>query len=258
MIELFLRTETRKENFFETQHDKRDQMASVGQTWDVLHRRAKVLESRLETKIQRYTSLAQKINADFLCDEENPLTEGSEERSLSTEIERDLHELSECIDGMRSCASKDGGALSSSGHQEVLIKRYHEIHFDYSTEFKNTSATVHRKRESMELFQSSKNLHMDEQDSSVAKLLRERSSIQASMKSINDVISQAFETKNALLGQRNTLNGSAGGLNGLAANVPTFNRLIDGIQRKKTRESVIVAVVIGLLLCFALWWVFMR
>lgn len=35
---------------------------------------------------------------------------------------------------MRTC---NGGSLSN--HQEVLIKRYYEIHFDYSTEFKNTS-----------------------------------------------------------------------------------------------------------------------
>ena len=40
----------------------------------------------------------------------------------------------------------------------------------------------------MELFQSSKKLHGDSEDSSVAKLLRERSTIAASMKSINDVI----------------------------------------------------------------------
>jgi hypothetical protein len=77
---------------------------------------------------------------------------------------------------------------TTSNHKDVLIKRYQEIHFDYSSEFKNTSSTVQRKRESMELFQSSKNLHVDEQDSSVAKLLRERSSIAQSMKSINEVI----------------------------------------------------------------------
>ena len=48
---------------------------------------------------------------------------------------------------------------------------------------------MQRKRESMELMQSSKNLHnKDDQDSSVSKLLKEKSSIAASMKSINDVI----------------------------------------------------------------------
>jgi hypothetical protein len=40
---------------------------------------------------------------------------------------------------MRSC---NGGSLSN--HQEVLIKRYYEIHFDYSTEFKNTSVGYSR------------------------------------------------------------------------------------------------------------------
>ena len=187
----------------------------ANQSWDVLHRRAKTLESRLESKVQKYSSLAQKINADFLCDEENPLIESKEEQSLSSEIERDLHELSDCINNMRTVTTA-GGSTPGGNHHEVLIKRYHEIHFDYSTEFKNTSATVNRKRESMELFHSSKNLHMDEQDSSVAKLLRERSSIAASMKSINDVIAQAFDTKSALSSQRSTLASAAGGLSGLA------------------------------------------
>ena len=43
-------------------------------------KKAKQLESRLETKIQRYSVLAQKINADLLCDEENPLMESGDEQ----------------------------------------------------------------------------------------------------------------------------------------------------------------------------------
>jgi ammonia channel protein AmtB len=42
------------------------------------------------------------------------------------------------------------------------------------------------------------------------------------------------------------------------ANVPGFGRLIDGIQRKKSYEQIIIAVVIGVLLCFTIWWVFLR
>jgi hypothetical protein len=51
-------------------------------------------------------------------------------------------------------------------------------------------ATVQRKRESVELMQSSRNRSGggDEQDSSISKLLRENSSIAASMKSINEVL----------------------------------------------------------------------
>ena len=92
-------------------------------------KKAKLLESKLEAKIQKYSSLAQKINADFLCDEENPLIESSDEQELSLDIERDLNELAECITNMRNCSA---GTTTPANHQEVLIKRYHEIHFDYS------------------------------------------------------------------------------------------------------------------------------
>jgi len=40
--------------------------------------------------------------------------------------------------------------------------------------------------------------------------------------------------------------------------VPGFGRLIDGIQRKKFRESLVIAVVVALLICIAIWWVFLR
>lgn len=49
-------------------------------------------------------------------------------------------------------------------------------------------ATVQRKRESMELMQSSRNLHKDDQESSMAKLARENSTIADSMRNINNLI----------------------------------------------------------------------
>lgn len=100
--------------------------------------------------------------------------------------------------------------------------------------------------------------------------------------------SQAFDTKNSLIGQRNSLLGSAGGLSNLTgthnifiifllyyniiyifalninyknvilANVPGFGRLIDGIQRKKSSEQLVIAIVIGLLVCITIWWIFLR
>jgi hypothetical protein len=36
---------------------------------------------------------------------------------------------------------QSGGSLLTS-NQEAWIKRYYEIHFDYSTEFKNTSVSI--------------------------------------------------------------------------------------------------------------------
>jgi Golgi SNAP receptor complex protein 1 len=114
-------------------------------------------------------------------------------------------------------------------------------------------ATVQRKRESMELMQSSRSLRSDNPDSSVAKLLREKLSIAASMRSINEVISQAFEAKSTLSSQRTSLSNSTGGLSTLGSSMPGIGRLIDGIQKKKFRESLVVALVVAVLLCFTVW-----
>lgn len=234
----------------------------MNQSFSSLHRRAKMLEARLENRVQSYSSIAQKINADLMCDEENPLIGGGEEQRLAADIENDLAELSECINTMRTTSNE----ASAGSHEDVLIRRYHEIHFDYSTEFKNTSTTVNRKRESMDLFASSKKFNSSGNancaegggDSATDMLLRERSSIVQSMRSINEVIAQAFDAKTGLLGQRGSLGGASMGLAGITNNVPSFNRLIEGITRKKLKETVIVGVFCAVLLCFTIWWVFLR
>ncbi len=232
--------------------------------WNVILQRSKFLESRLEGYVSKFSSISQKINADLLCDEENPLIDGhsSEEQELRNDIEKDLNELATCISDMKKC-NNDNNNSSSSGHgskhmQDALIKRYSEIHYDYTNEFRNTLTAINRKRESMELFNSSKKSNNDGQDSSVAKLLRERSGIAASMKSINNVIAQAFDTRNALSSQRSTLSNAKGGLSSLAANVPGIGGLIDSIQRKKNKDNIILALVIAILVIFTLWWVFLR
>ena len=62
----------------------------------------------------------------------------SEEQALAANIERDLAELSTCIDRMRS--SIQSSIQSPSTHQqEVIVKRFSEIHYDYLSEFKSTS-----------------------------------------------------------------------------------------------------------------------
>lgn len=46
-----------------------------------------------QAKVQKYSYIAQRINADFLCDEENPLIESKEEQELAADIEQDLNEV---------------------------------------------------------------------------------------------------------------------------------------------------------------------
>jgi hypothetical protein len=116
--------------------------------------------------------------------------------------------------------------------------------------------------------QSSKFAKSADKDSSVTKLLKEKLSIANSMRDINEVIrlafsitstsssflySQAFETKNTLNHQKAVLGNSGTGLNALTSNVPGIGKLIEGIQKKKYKESLTIALVIALILCFIVW-----
>jgi hypothetical protein len=102
---------------------------------------------------------------------------------------------------------RQGNGSILSSQQEAWIKRYYEIHFDYSTEFRNTAvrtkrslsittnwrskisqASIQRKRESVELLNNNRKFSHEEKDSSMSKLLKEKMSIAASMRSINEVL----------------------------------------------------------------------
>jgi hypothetical protein len=65
--------------------------------------------------------------------------------------------------------------------------------------------------------------------------------------------SQAFETKNSLTNQRGSLGNASGGLNSLTSNVPGIGKLIEGIQKKKYKETMTIGAVIAVLVCFLLW-----
>ena len=77
---------------------------NVGPTgmWEKYLGRAKQLEQRLEKKLQTYSSIAQRINAEFYDDEEsNLLRDDRNEQQYTTEIESDLNDLNDCIQHMR-------------------------------------------------------------------------------------------------------------------------------------------------------------
>ena len=148
--------------------------------WEITIRSAKSLETRLEVylilaqnsefkhqlftlqaSIQKYSTISQKINADYLCDEENALLESKEEQEMSSIIENDLKkvclsyflcvvidniniivwielhiQLSEAIDILRSLRTSTPNRASQN--QDALIKRFYEIHQEFRNEYRNS------------------------------------------------------------------------------------------------------------------------
>lgn len=89
-------------------------------------------------------------------------------------------------------------------------------------------------------------------------LLRERAALMGSHKAIDGALAQAAAAHEALLRQRSSLGVTAAGLGGILARVPGVGGLMDAIQRRRLRNDQVIAVVIGAVVCFALWYYVLR
>lgn len=89
-------------------------------------------------------------------------------------------------------------------------------------------------------------------------LLRERSSLLGSHKAIDGALAQAAAAHEALLRQRSSLGVTAAGLGSIVMRVPGVQGLMDAIQRRKLRNDQVIAVLIGAVVCLALWYYVLR
>jgi Golgi SNAP receptor complex protein 1 len=85
-------------------------------------------------------------------------------------------------------------------------------------------------------------------------LLRERGSLQVSHKAMDSMLAQADETREALQRQRGSLMNSSTGLGAMAARFPSVQALIGAIQRRRTRDQRIIALLVAACICFTLWY----
>eukprot|EP00559_Dactyliosolen_fragilissimus_P004708 CAMPEP_0184861772 /NCGR_PEP_ID=MMETSP0580-20130426/6376_1 /TAXON_ID=1118495 /ORGANISM="Dactyliosolen fragilissimus" /LENGTH=270 /DNA_ID=CAMNT_0027359381 /DNA_START=517 /DNA_END=1329 /DNA_ORIENTATION=+ len=264
--------------------------------FDSLRREATKLERILEDKVSRYQQLAQRLTTgtdndtyggnhhqrSSLLDSAEMGTlnnhhqngsnnssnnnnnnnstinqEEEEESTLASDINRTISLMSDLINTKMAPAAE---ATGKSQHA-LLVKRYREILFDCSTDFKKTSAAVSRRREALELFRGATNLHGNgngdsHRDPAMEQLLRERNAIGNSIQSANSVLGQASEIHSDLKNQGQAMRTVNGLITRIAANVPGVNHLIDSIRRKRNKDDMIVSGVVASCIVFTLWYIF--
>merc|ERR1719433_1900992 len=85
-------------------------------------------------------------------------------------------------------------------------------------------------------------------------LLKESEHARNSERLIDEHISIAVESREALVNQRLAFKAIQTKLNDISNKFPMINNLVQKINLRKRRDAIIVAVVIGLCLTFLLWW----
>uniref|UniRef100_A0A224YNV4 Golgi SNAP receptor complex member 1 n=1 Tax=Rhipicephalus zambeziensis TaxID=60191 RepID=A0A224YNV4_9ACAR len=168
--------------------------------------------------------------------------------TMTLEIEQLLSKLGEVNDQMSQVQTSSGGAPSAT----VLhtLQRHRDILQDYVREFHKTRTNVqaHRERDLL-LGSVRKDLDSYKNSSSLNRrsegYLKEHEHIKSSERMVHDQINIAIRTKDELLSQRNALKAIQTKMTTLANRFPMINSLVQRINLRKRRDSIILGLVIG-------------
>ena len=180
--------------------------------------------------------------------------DSEDSRSLSTltsEIASLLSQMSSVSRGMEALAAKEG----VGGQHKLIVKRFKEIHVDFTQDYDRRRSALEEKRRRHELLSSSSGGRGGEGDESdTAQLLRERTALNSSLSSSRSIISQASEIFTSLQSQRGNLGRSKDRAAGIGGNIPGINRIVDGIRRRRQRDNMVLGAVIAGCVLFTMWY----
>ncbi|KAF0294931.1 Golgi SNAP receptor complex member 1 [Amphibalanus amphitrite] len=234
-------------------------MAAGAHSWEDLRKQARQVENELDVKLVAYSKLGAGYASapSVVPGDQQPLLSGDDQQVEKTEadIEACLTKLSTINE--RMCEFSASGAASSAAVTHTL-QRHRDILQDYTQEFRRTKTALDASRDRQQLLgrsddSSYKNGRLNRR---LDHLLKENEHIRNSDRLIDEQIAIAMETREHLGSQRATFKAIQTRVNDLAHRFPMINSLVQRIQLRKRRDSLILGAVIGLCLIFFIWYLF--
>lgn len=169
--------------------------------------------------------------------------------TMAMEIEQLLSKLQETNDRMADY-TQNIGTNSPSAALLHTLQRHRDILQDYSHEFQKTRTNITALREREDLLGSvHRDINAYKNSSGLNRrtdlYLKENEHIRNSDRLIDDQISVAIATKENMQSQKKMLGGITQRMNSLANRFPVINNLIQKINLRKRRDTIILASVIA-------------
>ncbi|XP_005727948.1 Golgi SNAP receptor complex member 1-like isoform X1 [Pundamilia nyererei] len=232
-------------------------MAGSNNYWEDLRKQARQLENELDLKLVSFSKLCTSYTSSSpdqrMRDSRSDSLGSSHDNSLvamTTELDQLLANLTAVNDKMAECTSTPGASSHNAGLMHTL-QRHRDILQDYTHEFHKIKSNFYSLREREDLLGS---VHRDiesyKSSSGVNNrrtelFLKEHEHLRNSDSHIDNAISIAMATKENITFQRGMLKSIQTRVTTLANRFPTINSLIQKINLRKRRDSIILGVVIG-------------
>uniref|UniRef100_A0A8C7R7Y1 Golgi SNAP receptor complex member 1 n=1 Tax=Oncorhynchus mykiss TaxID=8022 RepID=A0A8C7R7Y1_ONCMY len=227
---------------------------------DNLRKQARQLENELDLKLVSFSKLCTSYSSsrdgrrgDSNSDTAPLLNNSTQDRmfeTMSGEIEQLLAKLTGVNDKMAEYTSTPGVTSLNAALMHTL-QRHRDILQDYTHEFHKTKANFLAIREREDLLGSvRKDIETYKSGSGVNNrrtelFLKEHEHLRNSDRLMDDTISIAMATKENMTSQRGLLKSIQSRVNTLANRFPAINNLVQRLNLRKRRDSLILGGVIG-------------
>ncbi|XP_037322600.2 Golgi SNAP receptor complex member 1-like [Pungitius pungitius] len=232
-------------------------MATSSNYWEDLRKQARQLENELDLKLVSFsklcTSYSSSSNRDQRTRDSRSDSVGSSQAmlvSMTTELEQLLANLTAVNDKMAEYTNSPGASSHNAALMHTL-QRHRDILQDYTLEFHKTKSNFFSLREREDLL-GSINRDIESYKSSAGVnnrktelILKEHEHLRNSDSLIDNAISIAIATKENITFQRGMLKSIQTRVTTLANRFPVINNLIQKINLRKRRDSLILGGVIG-------------
>lgn len=233
-----------------------------GGSWEGLRKRARTLENEIDLKLVSYSKLGTNFPRSKTPRDQQPLLQSdvSPVEKLGTEIADLIEELAKVNTEMSDFAAS-GGMTGQSAAIHHTLQRHAEILQDYRQEFRKTAANITSILDREDLLSSVhseisdfRNKDKSGKGSRMESLIKESEHARNSERMIDEQINIALETRESLVNQREALKLVQKKLNDLTSRFPIINNLVNKINLRKRRDTIILGCVVGLCLVFLIWW----
>nr|XP_040036766.1 Golgi SNAP receptor complex member 1-like [Gasterosteus aculeatus aculeatus] len=232
-------------------------MATSSNYWEDLRKQARQLENELDLKLVSFsklcTSYSSSSNRDQRSRDSRSDSVGSSQDmlvSMTTELEQLLANLTAVNDKMAEYTNSPGASSHNAALMHTL-QRHRDILQDYTLELHKTKSNFFSLREREDLLGS---IHRDIEsykssagvnNRKTELILKEHEHLRNSDSLIDNAISIAIATKENITFQRGMLKSIQTRVTTLANRFPVINNLIQKINLRKRRDSLILGGVVG-------------
>ncbi|KAF8527415.1 V-snare-domain-containing protein [Hysterangium stoloniferum] len=210
-------------------------------SYDSLRRQARTLELLLDTKLAAYSRVVSTITKSGNDIESSGSTDRWQD--LEAEVGDILEKLNEINDSM-SLVLNDMNTPPSQSMQHT-VQRHRDVLRDYTRDFARTKTNVQAALDRANLLTNVRNDIDAYHRSAADSLLAERGRIDSSHRMTDDMLDQAYATRDEFSRQRSSLATINARMGGVLSTLPGIDSLLSMIKSRRRRDTIIIGCLVG-------------